>query len=129
MLLRGLFSRALLGQAASARSTAGSSNAARWPPTRANGVPVLTLRATVVAVRLGYRSETALTLCRLVAGSGARAKAGRLGFAGDSTGILPVSIAHSNASLTIWPAGPRTDRHHTRAVCQKPFPWSVGRTI
>jgi hypothetical protein len=41
--------------------------------------PVLTLWATVVAERLGYPAEMALTLSRFVAGSSARAKAHRLG--------------------------------------------------
>ena len=46
---------------------------------RVNRAPVLTLWAAVVAERLGYPPETALTLGRFVAGSGARAKARRLG--------------------------------------------------
>jgi len=49
------------------------------PPIRVNRAPVLTLWATVVAERLGYPAETALTLGRFVAGSSARAKARRLG--------------------------------------------------
>src|SRR5271169_370495 len=49
------------------------------PPIRVNRGPVLTLWATVVAKRLGYPPETALTLGRFVAGSSARAKARRLG--------------------------------------------------
>jgi hypothetical protein len=49
------------------------------PPIRVNRAPVLTLWATVVAERLGYPPETALTLGRFVAGSSARAKARRLG--------------------------------------------------
>jgi hypothetical protein len=48
-------------------------------PIRVNRAPVLTLWATVVAERLGYSPETALTLGRFVAGSSARAKARRLG--------------------------------------------------
>ncbi len=51
----------------------------RSAPIRVNRVPVLTLWATVVVERLGYPPETALTLGRFVAGSGARAKAWRLG--------------------------------------------------
>ena len=43
-------------------------------PIRVSRAPVLTLWATVVAERLGYPSETALTLGRFVAGSSARAK-------------------------------------------------------
>jgi hypothetical protein len=49
------------------------------PPIRVNRAPALTLWATVVAERLGYPPETALTLGRFVAGSSARAKAQRLG--------------------------------------------------
>ena len=48
-----------------------------------NRAPVLTLWATVVAERLGYPPETALTLGRFVAGSSARAKARRLGISDD----------------------------------------------
>jgi hypothetical protein len=48
-------------------------------PIRVNDAPVLTLWATVVAERLGYPPETALTLGRFVVDSGARAKARRLG--------------------------------------------------
>jgi hypothetical protein len=48
-------------------------------PIRVNRAPVLTLWASVVAERLGYPPETALTLGRFVAGSSARAKARRLG--------------------------------------------------
>jgi hypothetical protein len=47
-------------------------------PIRVNRAPVLTLWATVVAERLGYPPETALTLGRFLAGSSARAKARRL---------------------------------------------------
>ena len=46
---------------------------------RINRAPVLTLWAAVVAERVGYPPETALTLGRFVAGSSARAKARRLG--------------------------------------------------
>jgi hypothetical protein len=49
------------------------------PPIRVNRAPVLTLWAAVVAERLGYPPETALTLGRFVEGSSARAKARRLG--------------------------------------------------
>ena len=48
-------------------------------PIRVNRAPVLTLWAVVVAERLGYPPETALTLGRFVAGSSARAKARHLG--------------------------------------------------
>jgi hypothetical protein len=48
-------------------------------PIRVNRAPVLTLWATIVAERLGYPPETALTLGCFVAGSSARAKARRLG--------------------------------------------------
>jgi len=40
---------------------------------------VLALRVTVVAERLGFPPETALTLTRFVAGSSGRVKARRLG--------------------------------------------------
>jgi hypothetical protein len=53
------------------------------PPIRVNRAPVLTLWAAVVAERLGYPSETALTLGRFVAGSSARAKARRLGISDE----------------------------------------------
>jgi hypothetical protein len=46
--------------------------------------PVLTLWAAIVAEHLGYTPETALTLGRFVAGSGARAKGGRLGTADEA---------------------------------------------
>jgi hypothetical protein len=52
-------------------------------PIRVNRAPVLTLGATVVAERLGYPPETALTLGRFVAGSSARAKARRLGISDE----------------------------------------------
>src|SRR5580658_9660690 len=52
-------------------------------PIRVNRAPVLTLWATVVAERLGYPPETALTLGRFVAGSSARAKARRLGISDE----------------------------------------------
>ena len=52
-------------------------------PIRVNRAPVLTLWATVVAERLGYSPETALTLGRFVAGSSARAKARRLGISDE----------------------------------------------
>ena len=51
----------------------------RAAPIRVNRAPVLTLWAAVVAERLGYPPETALTLGRFVAGSSARAKARRIG--------------------------------------------------
>ena len=57
--------------------------AATPPPIRVNRAPVLTLWATVVAERLGYPPETALTLGRFVAGSSARAKARRLGISDE----------------------------------------------
>jgi len=49
------------------------------PAIRVSRAPGLTLWPTVVAERLGCPPETALTLGRFVAGSSARAKAGRLG--------------------------------------------------
>ncbi len=53
-------------------------------PIRVNRAPVLTLWAAVVAERLGYPPETALTFGRYVAGSSARAKARRLGIVEES---------------------------------------------
>jgi hypothetical protein len=44
-------------------------------PIRVNRAPVLTLWAAVVAERLGYPPDTALTPGRFVTGSSARAKA------------------------------------------------------
>jgi hypothetical protein len=52
-------------------------------PIRVNRASVLTLWATVVAERLGYPPETALTLGRFVAGSSARAKAWRVGISDE----------------------------------------------
>jgi len=52
-------------------------------PIRVNRAPVLTLWAAVVAERLGYPPETALTLGRFVAGSSARAKARHLGISDE----------------------------------------------
>jgi len=54
------------------------------PLIRVNRAPVLTLWAIVVAERLGYPSDTALTLGRFVAGSSARAKARRLGIVDEA---------------------------------------------
>jgi hypothetical protein len=51
---------------------------------RVNRAPVLTLWASVVAERLGYPTDTALTLGRFVAGSSARAKARSLGIADET---------------------------------------------
>ncbi len=48
---------------------------------RVNRAPVLTLWAAVVAERLGYSRETALSFGSVVAGTAARAKARRLGLA------------------------------------------------
>src|SRR4051794_41193566 len=50
-------------------------------PVRVNRAPVLTLWAAVVAERLGYPPETALSLASAIAGTAARAKARRLGLA------------------------------------------------
>ncbi len=44
-----------------------------------NRAPVLTLWATVVAERLGYDTETALTLGKAVAGLNSQSKGRRLG--------------------------------------------------
>jgi hypothetical protein len=50
-------------------------------PIRVNRAAVLTLGATIVAERLGYLPDTALTLGRFVAGSSTRAKVRSLGIA------------------------------------------------
>src|SRR3954468_3691830 len=55
-------------------------------PVRVNRAPVLTLWAAVVAERLGYPPETALSLASAVAGTAARAKARRLRLAGEPAG-------------------------------------------
>ena len=76
------------------------------PPIRLNRAQVLTLWATVVAERLGYLAETALTLGRFVAGSGARAKARRLGISDEKQ---DVEERHARAAelkpLSTAPAG------------------------
>jgi hypothetical protein len=51
-----------------------------------NRAPVLTLWATVVAERLGYAHETALTLGKAVAGLNAQSKGRRLGIFEESKG-------------------------------------------
>jgi hypothetical protein len=51
-----------------------------------NRAPVLTLWATVVAERLGYDHETALTLGKAVAGLSAQSKGRRLGMFEESKG-------------------------------------------
>ena len=53
---------------------------------RVNRAPVLTLWATVVAERLGYDPDAAITLGRAVAGSSARAKARAIGLERDEHG-------------------------------------------
>ncbi|GAV35678.1 hypothetical protein ROTAS13_03356 [Roseomonas sp. TAS13] len=50
---------------------------------RVNRAPVLTLWAAVVAERLGYDRDAAITLGRAVAGSSARVKAKAIGIAED----------------------------------------------
>jgi len=50
-----------------------------------NRAPVLTLWAAVVAERLGYDKETALTLGKAVAGLNAQSKGRRLGIYGEKT--------------------------------------------
>ena len=50
-----------------------------------NRAPVLTLWAAVVAERLGYDTETALTLGKAVAGLNAQSKGRRLGIYGEKT--------------------------------------------
>ena len=63
------------------------SRASAPPPSiRVNRAPVLTLWAAVVAERLGYPADTALSLASAVAGTAARAKARRLGIAEEVEG-------------------------------------------
>ena len=54
------------------------------PPIAVNRAPVLTLWAPIVAERLGYPSDTALTLGRAVCSASARTKARRLGIADEA---------------------------------------------
>jgi hypothetical protein len=56
---------------------------------RVNRAPVLTLWAAVVAERLGYPPETALSLAGAVAGTAARAKARRLGIEEGREAVQP----------------------------------------
>src|SRR3954469_268859 len=56
------------------------------PSIKVNRAPVLTLWAAVVAERLGYPPQTALSLASAVAGTAARAKARRLGLAEEHDG-------------------------------------------
>jgi hypothetical protein len=53
---------------------------------RINRAPVLTLWAAVVAERLGYDREAALTLGKAVAGLNAQSKGRRLGIFGEASG-------------------------------------------
>ena len=76
-------------------------------PIHVNHAPVLTLWATVVAERLGYPPETALTLGRFVAGSSARAKSRRLGISDEKQ---------------------EAEERHARAAEVKP-PWQTVRLL
>jgi hypothetical protein len=58
------------------------------PPIRVNPAPVLTLWAAVVAERLGYEPEAALSLASAVAGTAAQARAVRPGGTGLRTVML-----------------------------------------
>jgi hypothetical protein len=73
----------LLDRSATIAST-GAMETGTSLPIRVNRAPVLTLWAAIVAERLGYTPDTALTLSRFVAGSSARAKARRLGIADEA---------------------------------------------
>jgi hypothetical protein len=53
-------------------------------PIAVNRAPLLTLWATIVAERLGYPPETALTLDRAVCSASARTKARRLGITDEA---------------------------------------------
>jgi hypothetical protein len=72
------------------------------PPITVNRAPVLTLCAAVVAERLGYPTDTALTLGRFVAWSSARAKARRLG-------IVEENDAEERHALAGGVEAPQTD--------------------
>ena len=73
------------------------------PPIPVNRAPVLTLWATVVAERLGYTPDTALTFGRFVAGSSARAKARRLGIMDEAQ-----EAAERNAAAAVRFPPPRS---------------------
>src|SRR3954470_13104780 len=70
-------------------------------PVRVNRAPVLTLWAAVVAERLGYPPETALSLASAVAGTAARAKARRLGLAEERAEASPASHARRHRTLRL----------------------------
>ena len=68
---------------------------------RVNRAPVLTLWAAVVAERLGYGPDTAITLGRAVAGSSARVKARAIGLADakqDGAGLHEAADAKRQAA-------------------------------
>ncbi len=54
-----------------------------------NRAPVMTLWAAIVAERLGYGHETALTLGKAVAGLNAQSKGRRLGIYGEGAPVTP----------------------------------------
>ena len=58
---------------------------------KVNRAPVLTLWATVVAERLGYDNDAALTLGKAVAGMNAQSKGGRIGIYKPSEKSKPES--------------------------------------
>jgi hypothetical protein len=64
------------------------------PPIRVNRAPVLTLWATVVADRLGYPPEKALTRGRFIAGSSARRR---------HAGGRAISVCHGADPTRLFP--------------------------
>jgi hypothetical protein len=66
-----------------------------------NRAPVLTLWATVVAERLGYDHETALTLGKAVAGLNAQSKGRRLGIYGEKSEEEREADREQEASLDV----------------------------
>jgi hypothetical protein len=71
---------------------------------KVNRAPVLTLWAAVVAERLGYPPDTALSLASAVAGTAARAKARLLGIADEKDHVKQRTVAadtnsHQTAQL------------------------------
>src|SRR5436309_14309156 len=107
-------------------------------PIRVNRAPVLTLWAAVVAERLGFERDEALTLGRALAGLTAHAKGVRLGLFEPSApeevrerrgqlaagGRLEVHPMGRPIPVVRPPAGPRP-----LASCPPPTPHSVGRDL
>ena len=90
-------------------------------PVVVNRAPVLTLWAAVVAERLGHPAETALTLCRAVAGSAARVKARNIGREerkADRDADTPrLAVQHITAPVFLLERRWRTARGGWRSAC------------